>query len=43
MSMLLAALCAKGTSTVKNANIIDRGYEQTELQLRRLGAKIRRK
>jgi UDP-N-acetylglucosamine 1-carboxyvinyltransferase len=42
MSMLLAALCADGTSTVSNAAIIDRGYERTERELRRLGAKIRR-
>ncbi len=42
MSMLLAALCAEGTSIVKNAGIIDRGYERTERELSRLGAKIRR-
>ncbi len=42
MSMLLAALCADGTSTVGNAEIIDRGYEGVEKELRRLGAEIER-
>ena len=42
MSMLLAALCADGTSIVGNAEIIDRGYEGVERELRRLGANITR-
>lgn len=42
MSMLLAALCAQGKSTIDNAQIIDRGYEQVDKELRRLGADIKR-
>jgi len=42
MSMLLAALCADGTSTVGNAEIIDRGYEGVAKELRRLGADVQR-
>ena len=40
MSLLLAALCAKGESTIGNAQMIDRGYENIEIELRRLGADI---
>jgi len=40
MALLLAALCAKGESIVDNAQTIDRGYEQVDLKLRRLGADI---
>ncbi len=42
MSMLLAALCADGTSTVGNAEVIDRGYEGVAKELRRLGADVQR-
>lgn len=42
MAMLLAALCAKGTSTIDNIQQIDRGYEQIETKLTTLGAKIER-
>jgi UDP-N-acetylglucosamine 1-carboxyvinyltransferase len=42
MAMLLAALCAKGTSTIDNIQQIDRGYEHIEAKLSSLGAKIRR-
>jgi len=42
MALLLAALCAKGESIVDNAQIIDRGYEQIERRLRKLGADISR-
>lgn len=42
MAMLLAALCAKGTSIIDNIQQIDRGYEQIEAKLLALGAKIRR-
>lgn len=42
MALLMAALCATGTSTVENAEIIDRGYEQIETKLLSLGANIRR-
>src|SRR6201987_5258779 len=42
MAMLLAAVCAKGTSTINNADQIERGYERIEERLNALGAKIRR-
>jgi UDP-N-acetylglucosamine 1-carboxyvinyltransferase len=42
MAMLLAALCAKGTSTIDNIQQIDRGYELIETKLTTLGAKIER-
>jgi UDP-N-acetylglucosamine 1-carboxyvinyltransferase len=42
MAMLLAALCAQGTSTIDNIHQIDRGYERVEEKLRSLGAAIQR-
>ena len=42
MSMLLAALTAKGTSTVRNIGQIERGYEDVDQKLRDLGANIQR-
>ncbi len=42
MALILAALCAKGTSTVQNINQIDRGYERLEERLQAIGARIRR-
>jgi len=42
MSLVLAALAAKGTSTIRNVNQIDRGYEKVEEKLAKLGAKIER-
>jgi UDP-N-acetylglucosamine 1-carboxyvinyltransferase len=42
MAMLLAALCAKGTSTINNAQQIERGYERIDERLNALGAKIER-
>jgi UDP-N-acetylglucosamine 1-carboxyvinyltransferase len=42
MALLLAALCAKGESVIDNAQTIDRGYEQVDRELRRLGADIER-
>ncbi len=42
MALLLAALAAKGTSTIRNINQIDRGYENVDAKLRDLGAKIQR-
>jgi UDP-N-acetylglucosamine 1-carboxyvinyltransferase len=40
MAMLLAALCAKGTSTIDNARQIERGYERIDERLNALGARI---
>ena len=42
MAMVLAALCAEGTSTIGNIQQIDRGYERIDERLRRLGAHIER-
>lgn len=42
MSLILAALCAKGRSTILNAGSIDRGYRAVEKELGALGADIRR-
>lgn len=42
MAMLLAALCAKGTSTINNAQQIERGYERIDERLNALGARIER-
>ena len=42
MAMLLAALCANGTTRIGNIGQIDRGYEDIENKLRGLGAKIER-
>jgi UDP-N-acetylglucosamine 1-carboxyvinyltransferase len=40
MSLLLAALAAKGTSTIRNVGQIDRGYENVDAKFRSLGASI---
>ena len=42
ISLLIAALSAKGTSTIQNIDQIDRGYENIDERLRALGAKITR-
>ena len=42
MSMLLAALAAKGQSTIRNIGQIERGYHDVDGKLRALGAKIER-
>ena len=42
MALIIAALCAKGTTTIEQAEMIDRGYERIEARLRALGADIRR-
>ena len=40
MAVLIAALCAKGQTIIENAQMIDRGYEDIDGRLRRLGADI---
>ena len=40
VSLLIAALSAKGTSTIHNIQQIDRGYERIDERLRAIGAKI---
>jgi UDP-N-acetylglucosamine 1-carboxyvinyltransferase len=42
ISLLIAALSAKGTSIIHNIDQIDRGYEDIDVRLRSLGAKIER-
>jgi UDP-N-acetylglucosamine 1-carboxyvinyltransferase len=42
MAMLIAALCADGTSEIGNVVQIDRGYERIDERLRALGARIER-
>jgi UDP-N-acetylglucosamine 1-carboxyvinyltransferase len=42
MAMLIAALCAEGTSIIGNVGEIDRGYERIDERLRGLGARIER-
>jgi UDP-N-acetylglucosamine 1-carboxyvinyltransferase len=42
MAMLIASLCAEGTSTIGNIRQIDRGYERIDERLRDLGASIER-
>ncbi len=42
MAMLIASLCAEGTSTIGNVGQIDRGYERIDERLRALGARIDR-
>ncbi len=42
VSLILAALTAKGKSTINRIYHLDRGYENIEKKLRKVGAKIRR-
>ena len=42
VSLLIAALSAKGTSIIQNSEQIDRGYERIDERLKALGAKIER-
>ena len=42
ISLLIAALSAKGTSTIHNIEQIDRGYERIVERLQKIGAKIQR-
>jgi len=41
-SLILAGLCAEGTTTVQRVYHLDRGYHRIEKKLRGLGAEIRR-
>jgi len=42
MAMLIAAMCAEGTSTINNAQQIERGYERIDERLNAMGAHITR-
>ncbi|MFO7821996.1 MAG: UDP-N-acetylglucosamine 1-carboxyvinyltransferase [Lentisphaeria bacterium] len=43
IALLGAALCAEGTSVIRNIRLIDRGYENIEAKLCSLGARIERR
>ena len=43
MALVLAALCAQGTSVISNIEQIDRGYQQIDTRLTALGAQIERR
>jgi UDP-N-acetylglucosamine 1-carboxyvinyltransferase len=42
MALVIAGLCARGQSIIRNIGQIDRGYERIEEKLQALGAKIER-
>ena len=42
VSLVLAALAAEGKSLINRIYHLDRGYEQIEKKLKKIGAKIRR-
>ena len=42
IALLIAAMSAKGTSTISNVEQIDRGYEDIDIRLNALGARIHR-
>ncbi|MEO1436493.1 MAG: UDP-N-acetylglucosamine 1-carboxyvinyltransferase [Bacteroidota bacterium] len=42
VALLIAALSAEGSSTIHNINQIDRGYEDIDIRLNAIGAKIQR-
>jgi UDP-N-acetylglucosamine 1-carboxyvinyltransferase len=42
MALLIASLCAEGTSSIFNIRQIDRGYENIDMKLKSLGADIER-
>lgn len=42
VSLLIAAMSAKGTSVIENIDQIDRGYQNIDTRLNALGAKIKR-
>jgi len=42
IALILAALCAKGTTSILNAESVDRGYAAVERELGALGADVKR-
>jgi UDP-N-acetylglucosamine 1-carboxyvinyltransferase len=42
VALLIAALSAQGKSTIHNIEQIDRGYQQIDERLNKLGAEIKR-
>jgi UDP-N-acetylglucosamine 1-carboxyvinyltransferase len=43
VSLLIAALSAEGKSTINNIEQIDRGYQNIDIRLNKIGANIIRK
>ncbi len=41
-ALIIAGLAAEGTTIIKNASQVDRGYEKIEERLQKIGAKIKR-
>jgi UDP-N-acetylglucosamine 1-carboxyvinyltransferase len=41
-SLIVAALCAKGESSIQRIYHLDRGYERIDEKLRKIGADVRR-
>ena len=41
-AMVIAALCAEGTTTIEDAHYIERGYEDIIGKIAAIGGKIRR-
>jgi UDP-N-acetylglucosamine 1-carboxyvinyltransferase len=42
VALLIAALSAEGISIIDNIDQIDRGYQEIDIRLRKLGADIQR-
>jgi UDP-N-acetylglucosamine 1-carboxyvinyltransferase len=42
IALIIAALCARGSSIIRNIGQVERGYERIDEKLRQLGAKIAR-
>lgn len=42
IALIGGALCARGTSTIRNVHLVDRGYETIDERLRALGARVKR-
>ncbi len=42
MALIIAALCAEGTTVIEQAEMVDRGYERIDTRLRALGADMHR-
>ena len=42
MALIIAALCAEGTTVIEQAEMVDRGYERIDVRLRALGADMHR-
>ncbi|HXW60414.1 MAG TPA: UDP-N-acetylglucosamine 1-carboxyvinyltransferase, partial [Myxococcota bacterium] len=41
-SLVIASLCAKGTSEIRRVYHLDRGYESLDTKLNKLGARVKR-